>query len=143
MGLATGLLRSFSCDRPLVSSPPLPKSTHCTLISHLRADWEEWGGGQGGGGAEGGNEWGRDGKRSGEVMVLDTEEKGRTGSKEVTGGQMRKAGRKNKSEGRKDCSCGRAVEEETGFDFIAVAQSAIQPLQPLICSNVRREGLQM
>lgn len=37
-GVSTGLLRSFSCDRPLVSSPPLPKSTHCALISHLRAD---------------------------------------------------------------------------------------------------------
>lgn len=55
----------------------------------------------GSGGAEGGNEWGRDGRRSGEVMVLDTEEKGRTGSKEVTGGQMRKAGLKKQERRQK------------------------------------------
>lgn len=35
-----------------------------------------------------------DGRSRGEVMVVDAEEKGRTGSKEVRGWQMRKA--KNK-----------------------------------------------
>lgn len=60
--LATGLLRSFSCDRPLVSSPSLPKSTHCALISHLRADWEgvEVGGVEGWRGATSGGQTGEE-----------------------------------------------------------------------------------
>lgn len=68
-GVSTGLLRSFSCDRPLISSRPLPKSTHCALISHSRADGK---GGErrrtGSGGGIGG--------RSAEEIVVDSKEEG-------------------------------------------------------------------
>lgn len=49
---------------------------------------------------EGSDERGTDGRRRGEVMVVDTEEKGQTGSKEVTGWQMRKARGKKQEQRR-------------------------------------------
>lgn len=59
-------------------------------------------------------------------MVVDTEEKGRTGSKEVTGWQMRKA---------EEIA---AVAEQWKETLILspTAESVIHTLRRLICSNV-------
>lgn len=57
-----------------------------------------------------------DGRRRGAVIVVDKEEKGRTGSKEVAGRQMRKAGRKKKKTRAGEIAAVAAQRKEAGFD---------------------------